>query len=135
MNKFSTQHIIKLVVTLLCLVLLFHFSILTQLIPYKIVWGGKLNSVEEMYGFELISITINLLILIVVYLKGQFIRNSISTKVINSFLWLFFVIFSLNTIGNLFAESNIEKIIFTPITLILSISFWLILNPKKNNLN
>ena len=135
MNKFSTQHIIKLVVTLLCLVLLFHFSILAQLIPYKIVWGGKLNSVEEMYGFELISITINLLILIVVCLKGQFIRNSISTKVINSFLWLFFVIFSLNTIGNLFAESNIEKIIFTPITLILSISFWLILNPKKNNLN
>ncbi|MBP6459845.1 MAG: hypothetical protein KA264_07110, partial [Crocinitomicaceae bacterium] len=108
-----------------------HFSILTQLIPYNVVWGGKLTSEKQMVGFETISIFVNLVILLIVCFKGQHIRNSISEKVINAILWVFFIIFSLNTFGNLFAESLIERIVFTPLTLLLAICFWLILKQKN----
>jgi hypothetical protein len=129
---FKKQQVINFIIALLSLVLLFHFSILTQLIPFKIVWGGKLNSQKQMIGFETISIIVNLFIVLIVCLKGQHIRNSISEKVINAFLWVFFIIFSLNTFGNMFAESFVEKIVFTPLTLLLAICFWLILKDKKN---
>ncbi len=132
MVTFKKQQVINFIIALLSLVLLFHFSILTQLIPFKIVWGGKLNSQKQMIGFETISIIVNLFIVLIVCLKGQHIRNSISEKVINAFLWVFFIIFSLNTFGNMFAESFVEKIVFTPLTLLLAICFWLILKDKKN---
>ena len=132
MLQYKQQQLINFVLILLCVILLFHFSILTQLIPYKIVWGGKLTSQKQMIGFEIVSIIVNLFIVLIVCLKGQHIRNSISEKVINAFLWVFFIIFSLNTFGNMFAESFVEKIVFTPLTLLLTICFWLILKDKKN---
>ena len=131
MVRFKKQQIINFIIALLCVVLLFHFLILTQLIPYDVVWGGKLTSTQQMIGFETISIIVNLVILLIVCLKGQHIRNSISEKVINAILWVFFIIFSLNTFGNLFAESLIERIVFTPLTLLLAICFWLILKQKN----
>lgn len=131
MVRFKKQQIINFIIALLCIVLLFHFLILTQLIPYDVVWGGKLTSTQQMIGFETISIIVNLVILLIVCLKGQHIRNSISEKVINAILWVFFIIFSLNTFGNLFAESLIERIVFTPLTLLLAICFWLILKQKN----
>ncbi len=131
MVAIKKQQIINFTIALLCFVLLFHFSILTQLIPYNVVWGGKLTSEKQMVGFETISIFVNLVILLIVCFKGQHIRNSISEKVINAILWVFFIIFSLNTFGNLFAESLIERIVFTPLTLLLAICFWLILKQKN----
>ncbi len=35
--------------------------------------------------------------------------------------WLMFFLFSLNTLGNLMAESMFEKALFTPVTLILAV--------------
>ena len=34
---------------------IFHLLILSQIIPFEIVWGGKLKTTEEMYVFESIS--------------------------------------------------------------------------------
>ena len=131
MVALKKQQIINFIIALLCVVLLFHFLILTQLIPYNVVWGGKLTSTQQIIGFETISIIVNFVILLIVCFKGQHIRNSISEKVINAILWVFFIIFSLNTFGNLFAESLIERIVFTPLTLLLAICFWLILKQKN----
>ena len=50
-------------ILLLTLVVIFHFAIITGLIPYQIVWAGKLNSVDEMYAFETVSIAINIFII------------------------------------------------------------------------
>ena len=41
------------------IVLIFHFLIFLEQIPYDKVWAGKLNSVEEMKTFEIFSISIN----------------------------------------------------------------------------
>ena len=107
------------------LVTVFHLLILVRLIPYEITWGGKLKTVEEMYVFETLSILINSFFVFILLQKGEYIRYVMGRKTVNIILWIFFVLFTLNTIGNLFAETNFEKY-FTLLTLLSSVLIWLI---------
>lgn len=42
----------KSMLFLFSIIMIFHFLILVGVIPYTIVWGGRLNSDIEMYRFE-----------------------------------------------------------------------------------
>jgi hypothetical protein len=64
------------------------------------------------------------------------INGSIKVKVkaffIRAIVWLMSCLFILNTLGNLIAKSSIETIVFTPITIMLSVfSFYLAINFNK----
>jgi len=83
------------------------------------LWGGQLNSKTELIQFEMISILIHFLCIIILYLR--FNKFSRYKDILNIFIWTLFILFVLNTIGNLFAKSLLEKIIFTPITIALSL--------------
>ena len=126
----SPEKALKFMIGLLVIVVLFHFSILFQIIPYTIVWAGKLNTVNEMYAFEATSIAINLFLILILVLKGNYIKHSVPEKWLNGILWFFVVVFALNTIGNLFAKTVFEKVVFTPLTLISAIFIWIILKKK-----
>ena len=118
---FSLRLAINATIGLLCMVLLFHMLIFLQIITYTIVWGGRLSSVKEMRVFEAISILINVFIVLVLLLKANYIKNNISKKFVNGIIWVFVIVFTVNTIGNLFANTNFELYVFTPITFILSL--------------
>jgi hypothetical protein len=118
-NLISFQKAFIGVIILNALVIVFHFCVLFQIIPFTIVWGGRLNSVEEMLVFELISISINIAIILVVFKKGKHVKLAQKSRFINGVVWLFSGIFLLNTIGNLFAETQLEMIIMTPVTALL----------------
>lgn len=115
---------------LMTAVIVFHLLIVLQVIPYTIVWAGKLNTVEEMYAFEAVSITINLLLLVVLLLKGGYLKNRLSQGLLTGFLWVFIVIFALNTIGNLMAETQFERLAFTPMTFLSALLLWVIVRKK-----
>ena len=83
-----------------------------------------------MYVFEGISILVNLLLGLVLLIKGEYLLKLIPTSVVNIILWIFFSLFGLNTIGNIFAETLFEKS-FSLLTLIFTYFIWTIL--KKNN--
>ena len=97
--------------SLLGILVVFHILILVQVIPYSQVWGGRLNSVEEMQTFEIFSIAINLLMLLVVVIKYRQLQQGRSSKLINFLIGLFAVFFGLNTVGNLFAENLWELVL------------------------
>ncbi len=118
---------------ILSLVLAFHVLILSHVIPYTVVWAGKLKSVDEMYLFEIISIGVNLFLLLLILMKANYIRIKLPGKVVQFFLWFFVVLFSLNTIGNLFSESSFETIVFTPVTLLLAILCLRIVSSKQHD--
>ena len=115
---------------LLTAVILFHLSILLKIVPYEITWGGRLKSDEDMYVFETVSIAINLLMCMMLLIKGDYIKAFIPIKVVNVFLWIFLVLFALNTVGNVFAETNFEKF-FSILTLASSVLIWIILRRSK----
>ena len=102
---------IKLLLWLNGAVILFHLAILTKIIPYDVIWGGMLNNDVEMYVFEGVSILVNLLLGLVLLIKGEYLLKLIPTSVVNIILWIFFSLFGLNTIGNIFAETLFEKIL------------------------
>lgn len=121
---------IKTMLFLLVAVILFHVLIVLKIIPYEITWGGRLTNDTEMYVFESISVLINLLLILMLLIKGKYVREFISMKIVDITLWIFFVLFGLNTIGNILAKTNFEKF-FTFLTLASSVLIWIILRKEK----
>lgn len=122
MKFVSVRQSLFIMIALLSVVMLFHILVLVGIIPFGVTWGGRLNSMEEMYVLETISLTVNLFFLIVLLLKGQFIKNQIAAKWLNGIIWLFAILFALNTVGNLFAKASVEMIVgglFTFVSAIL----------------
>ena len=110
--------------------LLFHLCIMLKMVSYKIAWGGGLKNNFEMYIFETISVIINLFLITILLIKGRCLKAFISMKIVNITLWVFFILFGLNTIGNILAKTNFEKI-FTLLTLAFSILILIILRQEK----
>ena len=131
MKLISQRQAINIVITLLSAVLVFHIMVLTGVIPYAIVWAGKISTAAEMRKLEVISILVNAFSIIILLLRANHIKNKIPVKILNAIIWLLVVLFSLNTIGNLFAESQFELYFFTPLTLISAILCLRIVIDKK----
>jgi hypothetical protein len=107
--NFIINNTIKIFIAFLFAIILFHLCIITKIIPYDITWGGRLTNDIEMYFFETISILINLFLCWVLLMKGNFVKYKFPNQVVNIILWIFFAIFILNTIGNIFAKTLFEK--------------------------
>jgi len=120
---------IQIMLGLLSIVITFHFCIIAKIIPYHIAWGGRISNDTEMYVFETISIAINLFLGFVLMMKGNYIAFQFREKAVNRVLWVFVVIFILNTVGNIFAQTNFEKS-FAVLTLLFALLIWRIL--RKN---
>jgi hypothetical protein len=103
------------------LILLFHLLAIAGLVPIDMIWGGRLKTQGELYVFESISIVLNALMLWIVIIRMNYFKFSINPKVIRVVLWLMFLLFLVNTLGNLMAFNNLETYIFTPITFILAL--------------
>jgi len=102
-------------------VLVFHGLILTGIIPYAITWGGRLKSYEQMVQFETVSIVINLMMLAVILIKAGWLKISMKPVIINAALWMMGGLFVMNTVGNMFAVSLLERWIATPLTALLAL--------------
>ena len=85
-----------------------------------------------MYVFESISIVVNCILILIILVKGQIINLKISPKVINTILWIFVILFSLNTLGNLASKTNLETVIATPLTFLFAfLCFRIVINTKE----
>ncbi|MNJ91862.1 hypothetical protein D3C87_95170 [compost metagenome] len=126
MTIISTKNAFRILFGLLSVVILFHLLILVKIIPYEITWGGRLQSDREMYVFEGISIALNVFLIWMLSLKAKKVKNWFVSFV----LWFFCVLFLLNTIGNLFAETLLEKS-FSVLTLLSALLLLRILLKNK----
>ena len=106
---------------LLSLFLIFHFIILLKIIPYNLIWGGRLKSDKDMYRFEIFSIIFNAIFLIVILVQAVVLPIEIPKKIITYTLWVMGVLFCLNTVGNAVSKNKIEQRVFTPVTILLAI--------------
>lgn len=120
----------KIVLIILSMVLVFHVLVLTGLIPFDIVWGGRLKSREDMLVFESVSTGINLLIVLITATHAGYISVGLNKSMSRILIWLMTGGFLLNTIGNLMAVDPIEKIVFTPITLVLTVLCYRVASEK-----
>ena len=97
------------------LLILFHLSILIGIIffdfaPTDFLWGGQMNSVEQLFKFEIVSLLALSLFFFLVLIRSKRLNLPKLKSVAHVAMWVLFVIFSLNTIGNLLAKTNFEKL-------------------------
>lgn len=107
--------------SLLLLFLLFHFLVMLGVIPFEIVWGGRLKDRSQMLRSETVSVIINLLMLAVVGIKAKMIEVVLPQLLVRLILWIMFALFILNTLGNLFSLNQFEQLVFTPVTFLLAL--------------
>ncbi|WP_421750334.1 hypothetical protein [Croceimicrobium sp.] len=105
--------------SILSLMLLFHLLILLKAIPYASVWGGRLKNDQEMYRFETPSILINALFLAIALIKAELLGIHLPELAMQISLWIMAALFAFNTFGNLMSKNRLEKMVFSPITLVL----------------
>jgi hypothetical protein len=122
---------IKIMLWLITIITLFHLAILTKIIPYEIIWEGRLENDSEMYVFETISIIFNIFLGLVLLIKDERLPAFIPMKLINIILWVLLILFGLNTIGNIFAKTLFEKILAI-VTLSFSYLIFIIFRNAKN---
>ena len=77
-----------------------------------------------MRAFEIVSIAANLLMLCTVAMRGGYVSPVLPAKVVTVLLWIFLALFSLNTVGNIFAQNTIEALVMTPLMLLSAILCW-----------
>ncbi|MCD8539445.1 MAG: hypothetical protein LRY55_06505 [Leadbetterella sp.] len=96
MNSLSGKILmIRLLTGLFALVIIFHILIITGIIPFSIVWGGKLESREDMFRFETVSLTVNTLFMIVLLVKKAYLRKGIKNRwVTGAFMAFYGLIYS-----------------------------------------
>jgi hypothetical protein len=107
--------------SLLSVFLLFHVLIMLGVIPFEIVWGGRLKDRSQMLRSETVSVIINLLMLAVVGIKAKIIEVVLPQLLVRLILWIMFALFVLNTLGNLFSLNQFEQLVFTPVTFLLAL--------------
>lgn len=112
---------LKMMLVLLVAVFCFHLLVLFGIVPYSIVWAGRLKSTTDMYIFEAISILINAILFYVLLLKGNYIRHRVPERIVNSIILFFVALFLLNTAANFMATTFFERVIFTPLTLLSAV--------------
>jgi hypothetical protein len=122
MKKLFTEHTATYCIFItLSLIVLLHLLVFAGIIPFQIVWGGRLTNRSQMLRFESISITANLVMLAVVAIHAGVLNWRINPTVIRIVLWAMCGLFLLNTLGNLLSTNTVEKLVFTPLTLLLAI--------------
>jgi len=110
----------KSLLALLSAIMLFHVLVIINVIPYGIIWGGRIRNRKELINLELISIIVNAIMIFVVLIRTGMVGFSIRRRWMRLLFWMMFAFFLLNTLGNLVSLNQVEKFIFTPITLFLS---------------
>lgn len=112
---------VRLFFVVLPAVMLFHLAVLVGWLPYSIVWGGNIQTEADMLKMEGVSMAVNLLILLLVWLRYFFAGKQKEPGLLRGLFFVLFALFTLNTIGNLFAVQAFERWVFTPLTLILAL--------------
>ena len=109
----------------------FHILVLTGIIPYTMIWGGRLHDINEMYRMETVSVILNTYFLVIILIDAGLLKLNWPAKLIRYSIIGMALLFLLNTLGNLFSENRLETLLFTPITLVLA-ALSLVLVIKKN---
>jgi len=99
---------------LIGLLILFHLSIIIGILfidyaPIDSLWGGRMKTVEQLLNYEIVSLLSTVLFFFLVLIKSKRLNTPKLIGVANVAMWVLFVVFSLNTIGNLMANTTFEK--------------------------
>ena len=113
-NLISFKRASQFSLILFGLFIVFHLSIIIGILffdfaPVDYLWGGRMETATELLAFEIISLAVMSICLLVVLIRAEIIKISFLMGLSRIILWFLTFMFLLNTVGNLLAETNFEK--------------------------
>ncbi|MGD1894408.1 MAG: hypothetical protein ACFB15_27910 [Cyclobacteriaceae bacterium] len=120
-SLFDTILVGNTLLIILGLLIIFHLLVIAGIIPYGIVWAGKINNRAQLLRMESISLVVLVLAILLVALRLEYLTFLNYPAIINGGVWGLFAFFLLNTLGNLTAKSPVEKYGFGALTLLMSL--------------
>lgn len=130
-DSFTPKLALRIVLSILSLVLLFHLTVMVGIVPYKIVWGSKLHSINQMLVYEWITILISAIIFLVFLIKARLVKTFLPLAIVNFLLWIVFVFYSINTLLILTSGTSIEKAVFTFLSFLMALSTYRLAKEKS----
>lgn len=118
MRRLPFDFSIKCSLFILLVISLFNLSVFLGFVPYDIVWGGRLKTVEEMRVFELVSIVLNVFSGFLVAIKGGYIFSQYK-KFVNVLIWVLPFLNFLGILGNAASKSDTERALFLPVAIVM----------------
>lgn len=131
-NKLS-RIIVVLLVVLFTLTTIFHICILAGILPYHMVWGGRLTNKTEMYQMESVSLLLNILFLVFAFFNSPFTQKRTPILLTRIGFTILGLLFLLNTLGNIVSKDRLEQLLFTPLTMITAILCFILAFRKKED--
>jgi hypothetical protein len=103
------------------LLLLLHLLVFVGIVPGGILWGDLVTDDETRFFYEAVALAINLLFIIVVAARLDYITPKVSERHLKTGLWILAFYFLVNAIGNLRSGLSALTLIFALITLSLTL--------------
>jgi len=110
----------KVNIVLMCLFILFHLAVMMDWLPMEITWGGQISNREELLRMEAMSILFLSLGIGLTLLRLRQLRSGRRSVLLTIAMWLLVGLFALNSLGNLLAQTWLEKS-FVIVTVILTL--------------
>lgn len=110
----------NMMIVLFGLFILFHILVMLGIVPTEILWGGQLTESSSILVYEGIAILLLAVFALIIAMKVGHIKTKRKIFV-DIGVWIIVVYFALNTLGNLAAVSTLEKLIFTPLTVLFTL--------------
>lgn len=105
--------------------ILFHLAVISGIlffnfVPLDYLWGGRMQTRDELLLFEIISLIIQSVCLFLTLIKAGYLDLAHLEAIAHVGMWILFALFLLNTVGNILAKTNFEKL-FSFVTGILTL--------------
>lgn len=108
------------ILIILGMLILFHLSVVAGFVSPDLVWGGRIQTREDLIHMELASICMLLLFALIVLAKIDLIDMAWIKPLAQFGLWMMAVYFLINTTTNLLAKTSLERYLFSPVALSLA---------------
>jgi hypothetical protein len=104
------------------LLAVFHVFVLSGAAPGDMVWGGTADGLSgRLVVLETVGLTVTLLFALLVAAKAGYIRAAGLRRPARIGMWIVFAFFVVNVLGNLASTSTLEKVVFTPVSVVMAL--------------
>lgn len=127
-TKRSAASIAANVATVLfAIVIVLQLLLALGILPVTMAWGGTQTELTPLLRLAGVAAAIILaLFAYIIRRRAGLIGDAPPSRAIKIMSWLITAFMVLNTLGNLTSQSTAEKIVFTPITVLLAISCFVV---------
>jgi hypothetical protein len=130
MRSISNKSIGSILIAISIVGIVVGLLVLIDIIPTKYVWGSRISSRTGLIIMELVTVAVNSTIIWLIGMRISLLRQRVSPSVIKNAMLILAIMMGTNTLGNLAAKTNQEKL-FAILTAVSCVGFLTLYRRKE----